>query len=286
MGRPKLKLVITEAQRAELRHALKDGPDSGQRERLQALQLANPGRHPHQEIAQLLGKARSTIQLWLDYYEAGQLPRLLARKSAPGKTSELQDPKMQEQLQAGLKAGCWRTAAQIAAWLAQTHGIQRAAGSLYYWLGKAGGTLPVPRPAHTGQDPAAPAEFSAHLLQKRQALPLTPGQPVKVRVADECRAGWHTFTRRGGEMAWPAGGGSQATGLPVGICPWGGGSGDRRPRVPVLTLGKPALERRPGTQPGGGFVGSNQGWSVPPRLSNPGGSGSRVDRSPAPVLGG
>ena len=126
----------------------------------------------------------------------GKLPRLLERKTAPGKPSELQEPKIQEQLQAGLQQGRWRTAGQIAAWLAQTHGIQRTAGSLYYWLGKVGGTLKVPRPAHTEQDPAAQAEFRAHLLEKLQALPLPPGQPVKVWVADECRVGLHTFTRR------------------------------------------------------------------------------------------
>ncbi|HVY70215.1 MAG TPA: winged helix-turn-helix domain-containing protein [Verrucomicrobiae bacterium] len=89
-----------------------------------------------------------------------------------------------------------RTAAQIAAWLAQTHGIQRAAGSLYSWLGKAGGRLKVPRPAHAEQNPAAQAGFKAHLGEKLQALPLSAGRPVKVWVADECRVGLHTFTRR------------------------------------------------------------------------------------------
>ena len=196
MGRPKLKLVITQAQRQELRDALKASTDSRQRDRMQAVQLATTGRHTHEEIAGLLGKARSTIQVWLDHYQAGQLTRLLERKTAPGKVSELQHPKIQADLQAGLQAGRWRTAGQIAAWLKQTHGLQRAAGSLYYWLGKVGGTLKVPRPAHTQQNPAAQAEFRAHLLKKLQALPVPAGQPVKVWVADECRVGLHTLTRR------------------------------------------------------------------------------------------
>jgi transposase len=196
MGRPKLKLGISASQREALRDALKQSTDPRLRDRLQAIQLAATGRHTHEEIAQLLGRARSTIQLWLDRYEAGQLPRLLERKAAPGKTSELQRPEVQAQLQAGLKTGRWRTAAQIAAWLGQTHGIKRAAGSLYYWLGKVGGTLKVPRPTHTEQDPAAQAEFKARLLEKLQALPVPAGKPVKVWVADECRVGLHTFTRR------------------------------------------------------------------------------------------
>jgi transposase len=196
MGRPKLKLAISAAQRGELRDAFKANTDARQRDRLQAIQLASTGRHTHEEIAHLLGRARSTIQLWLDQYEAGGLARLLERKPAPGKSSELQRPEVQAQLQAGLKTGRWRTAAQIAAWLAQTHGIKRVAGSLYYWLGKIGGTLKVPRPAHTAQNPAAQAAFKAHLLEKLQALPVPAGKPVKVWVADECRMGLHTFTRR------------------------------------------------------------------------------------------
>ena len=196
MGRPKLKLVVSAEQRAALRAALKENTALRQRDRLQAIQLASTGRHTFTEIAQLLGRARSTVQLWLDQYEAGELPGLLARKPAPGKASELQRPEVQAQLQAGLKAGRWRTAGQIAAWLAQAHGIKRAAGSLYYWLGKVGGTLKVPRPAHTRQDPAAQAEFKAHLLEKLQALSLPAGRPVKVWVADECRVGLHTLTRR------------------------------------------------------------------------------------------
>jgi transposase len=84
----------------------------------------------------------------------------------------------------------------MAAWLAQSHGIQRVAGSMYYWLGKVGGALKVPRPAHVKQDPAARAEFRAHLLEKLQELDLPAGRPVKVRVADECRVGLHTLTRR------------------------------------------------------------------------------------------
>ena len=243
MGRPKLKLVITEPQRAELRDALKANTDARQRDRMQAIQLATTGRHTHAEIAQLLGKARSTIQVWLDHYQAGQLTRLLERKTAPGKVSELQAPKIQADLQAGLRAGRWRTAGQIAAWLKQTHGIQRAAGSIYYWLGKVGGTLKVPRPAHTKQNPAAQAEFRAHLLKKLQALPVPAGPPVKVWVADECRVGLHTLTRRCWGLRGQAGGRSQAAALPVGICLRSGGSGGGRHAIPVPALGQSGTER-------------------------------------------
>lgn len=196
MGRHKLKLVITAAQQEELRGAFKTSTDLRDRDRLQAVQLATTGRHTHEEIAVLVGRARSTIQVWIDRYEARGLGGLLARKKAPGQKSPLQDPALQAQLQAELKKGTWRTAGQLAAWLQQTHGIVRAAKSMYYWLGKVGGALQVPRPAHVKQDPAARAEFRAHLLEKLQALPVPTGRPVKVWMADECRVGLHTFTRR------------------------------------------------------------------------------------------
>lgn len=196
MGRNKLKLVMAAAEREELRQAFKTLTDPRLRDRVQAVQLANTGQHTHEEIAGLVGRARSTIQEWIDRYEAGGLSRLLEFKKAPGQKSPLQAPALQAQIQAGLKQGTWRTAGQLAGWLEQTHGIKRAANSLYYWLGKVGGALQVPRPAHVKQDPAARAEFRAHLLNKLQALPLPAGRRVKVWMADECRVGLHTVTRR------------------------------------------------------------------------------------------
>jgi transposase len=196
MGRNKLKLVIAAAEREELRQAFKTLTDPRSRDRVQAVQLATTGQHTHEEIALLVGRARSSIQQWIDRYEAGGLSRLLEHKKAPGQKSPLQEPALQAQIQEGLQKGMWRTAGQLAAWLEQTQGIRRAANSLYYWLGKVGGALQVPRPAHVKQDSAARAEFRAHLLDKLQALPLPAGRPVKVWMADECRVGLHTLSRR------------------------------------------------------------------------------------------
>jgi transposase len=196
MGRHKLKLVIAAAEQEALRRAFKTLTEPRSRDRVQAVQLATTGRHTHEEIAALVGRARSTIQEWIDRYEAGGLAGLLACKKAPGQKSPLQAPALQAQIQEELKKGTWRTAGQLAAWLKRTHGIARAANSMYYWLGKVGGALKVPRPAHIKQNPAARAEFQAHLLDKLQALPLPAGRPVKVWMADECRVGLHTLTRR------------------------------------------------------------------------------------------
>ncbi|HTH48432.1 MAG TPA: winged helix-turn-helix domain-containing protein [Candidatus Limnocylindria bacterium] len=103
---------------------------------------------------------------------------------------------MQAELRAGLPAGRWRTAGQVAAWLQEAHGIKRAAQSLYRWLGKAGGALRVPRPCHVKQDPAATAAFRARLEQRLEALGLPKERPFKVWVADAARFGLHTQSRR------------------------------------------------------------------------------------------
>ena len=44
----------------------------------------------------------------------------------------------QRQLQAGLQAGRWTSAAHVAAWLEETHGISRSRKSIYYWFAKLG----------------------------------------------------------------------------------------------------------------------------------------------------
>jgi hypothetical protein len=83
----------------------------------------------------------------------------------------------------------------VAAWLKEAHGIERAAKSLYYWLGKVGGALRVPRPCHVKQNPAATAAFRAELEQTLAKLNLPKDRAVKLWVADEAGSGG---TRRAG----------------------------------------------------------------------------------------
>jgi transposase len=147
-------------------------------------------------MARLAGRARSTIQVWLDEYTEGGMAQLLEREAPPGLASPVADAKVQEQLQAGLKAGRWRTAGQVAAWLKEAHGIKRATKSVYYWLGKAGGALRVPRPCHVKQDPAAVVAFRGGLEQNLAKLNLPKDRAVKIWVADEGRFGLHTQSRR------------------------------------------------------------------------------------------
>ena len=196
MARKRTQLTVSAEALVQLKQRLRSSPDPRDKERLQVVLWSTRGQHTLAELARLAGRARSTIQVWLDDYTEGGLTQLLTRAAPPGSTSPVAAPKVQEQLQAGLRAGRWRTAGQVAAWLQETHGIKRAAKSLYYWLGKVGGALRVPRPCHVQQDPAATAAFRAELEQNLEKLRLPKDRPVKIWVADEARFGLHTQSRR------------------------------------------------------------------------------------------
>ena len=196
MGRKRTKLAMSATDAAQLKEQIRAATDPRDKERLQVVFWATRGQHSLAELAGLAGRARSTIQVWLDDFTGGGVAQLLERTAPPGKSSPVAGAKVQAELQAGLKAGHWRTAGQVAAWLKETHGIQRAAKSLYYWLGKVGGALRVPRPCHVKQNPAALAAFRDELEQNLEKLDLAKDRPVKIWVADEARFGLHTQSRR------------------------------------------------------------------------------------------
>ena len=196
MARKRTKLTMSAPELAQLKQSIRAATDRRAKERLQVILWATSGQQTLEDLARLAGRARSTIQIWLDDFTAGGLSQLLERQAPPGKSSPVAAPKVQEQLRAGLKTGRWRTAGQVAAWLQEQHGIQRAAKSLYYWLGKVGGALRVPRPCHVRQDPAAAAAFRANLEANFEKLNLPKDRAVKIWVADESRFGLHTQSRR------------------------------------------------------------------------------------------
>jgi len=196
MARKRTKLVMSASEAVQLKEQIRAATDPRDKERLQVVSWATSGQHTLADLARLAGRARSTIQVWLDDFAAGGIAQLLEREAPPGKSSPVADATVQAQLQAGLQAGRWRTAGQVAAWLKEKHGIQRAAKSLYYWLGKVGGALRVPRPCHVKQNPAAVAAFRAGLEENLEKLNLPKDRPVKIWVADEARFGLHTHSRR------------------------------------------------------------------------------------------
>lgn len=146
MGRKRTQLSLTAAQRTELARGVQSATEARRKERLRFALLAAEGRHTLEDLAGQLGRARSTIQLWLDKFHAGGLTGLLERESPPGLPSPLAGAGVQAELEAGLQDGRWASAQQIADWLHAAHGIRRARKSIYYWLKLKGWPAPGTNP--------------------------------------------------------------------------------------------------------------------------------------------
>ena len=125
-------------QRSQLRRTLLSTRDAREAERLRLALLAATGRHTLEDLARHAGRSRSTIQNWLDKYDAGGLEGLLERDTSPGSMSPISSLKIQRELQAGLQRRRWTSAAEVARWLQSRHGIHRSRKSIYYWFKKCG----------------------------------------------------------------------------------------------------------------------------------------------------
>ena len=153
---------------AELEAAWRKHTASWARQRLLVLRLVAQHELNAEQIAQAAGAARSTVFRYLDLFLAGGVAGLLTRQHAGGKTPVIK-PKWQEELAAGLRAGQWRRARDVQAWL-KAKGGTLSLSTIYYWLKKAGGVLKVPRKAHAKKDAAAVAQFRLRLAARLTEL--------------------------------------------------------------------------------------------------------------------
>lgn len=196
-GRPKLRLAMLPEQAFEVRRRYRRTQDTRVKERCQAVLLAHGGQHTYEEIAQVVGRSRSTIQIWIQSFCSEGLASLeTSQGRGGGKPTKMRDEAIQADLASGLKEGRWMTGPEVRQWLLETYGMKRSMTSIYYWLGKLGGALKVPRPVHTKKDAAAADDFKAHLYAKLQKLDLPVDRRVRVWVQDEARYGLHSIRRR------------------------------------------------------------------------------------------
>jgi transposase len=93
--------TITESPEG-LQKQLRAATEAKKRQRLQALYLVASGHaRSRLALAEVLAVHRHTIRAWLNLYEQGGLPALLAIQKAPGKASTV-TPQVRTQLQARL----------------------------------------------------------------------------------------------------------------------------------------------------------------------------------------
>ena len=164
-------------------------------QRLLAARLATSGQLTAAQIAEQLGISRRRFFDWMNALKAGGLAGLLERQHGGGAVPQVQGQALQE-LQAGLQTGRWKRAKEIQHWLRQEHGVGLKLPGIYYWLGKLGGVLKVPRKTHAQKDAAAAEAFQHTLCERLASLNVAGGKPVRLWVADEHRYGLIPVVRK------------------------------------------------------------------------------------------
>jgi transposase len=175
--------------------ALADCKDVRSHQRLLALRLAASGQFTAAQIAAQLGISRRQFFHWVNALKAGGVAQLLARTPGGHPPARVHGSALAE-LQAGLQAGRWKRAKEIQHWLRQRHETKLTLKGVYYWLGKLGGVLKVPRKTHARKDAAASAAFQRTLCTRLKSLNVAGGKPVRVWVADAHRYGLIPVVRR------------------------------------------------------------------------------------------
>ena len=164
-------------------------------QRLLAMRMAASGQFTAAQIAEQTGVSRRQFFHWVNALKAGGVPQLLERDHGGGQPARVRGCALSE-LQAGLKAGRWKRAKEIQHWLHQRHETKLTVNGVYYWLGKLGGVLKVPRKTHAHKDAAASAAFQRTLCAQLKNLTVAGGRRVRVWVADEHRYGLIPVVRR------------------------------------------------------------------------------------------
>ena len=179
----------------EVAHELRACRDVKSQQRLLAARLAASGQFTAAQIAQQLGISRRRFFDWMNALKAGGLAGLLACQHGGGAEPQVSGPAL-NQLQAGLRAGRWKRAKEIQHWLRTEHGVGLKLAGVYYWLGKLGGVLKVPRKTHAQKDAAAVEAFQHTLCEQLASLNVAGGKPVRLWVADEHRYGLIPVVRK------------------------------------------------------------------------------------------
>jgi len=187
LNRPDLAQAVA----AELRTC----QDVKSQQRLLAARLAASGQMTAAQIAEQLGISRRRFFDWMNALRAGGLAGLLERQHGGGAAPQVRGAALQE-LQAGLRSGRWKRAKEIQHWLRERHAVGLKLSGVYYWLGKSGGVLKVPRKTHAQKDAAAVEEFQRTLCERLASLNVAGGRPVRLWVADEHRYGLIPVVRK------------------------------------------------------------------------------------------
>jgi transposase len=187
LNRPDLAQAVAEA--------LSDCKEVSAQQRLLAMRLACSGQFTAGQIAEQVGISRRQFFNWSSALKTGGVEKLLEREHGGGAAPRIKG-KTLEEFEAGLREGRWKRAKEIQHWLQSQHQIKLKLTGVYYWLGKLGGVLKVPRKTHAKKDARQAAEFQQTLCAKLKSLNVAGGKVVRIWVADEHRYGLIPVVRK------------------------------------------------------------------------------------------
>jgi transposase len=167
----------------------------GDQQRLLAMRMAASGQFTAAQIAAQMGISRRQFFHWVNALKTGGVEGLLERADGGGAPAQVRG-KILEEFVAGLQQGRGKRAKEIQQWLEQRHQVRLALTGVYYWLGKLGGVLKVPRKTHIAKDAAQGAEFRRTLGDKLKSLKVAGGKAVRIWVVDEHRFGLIPVVRK------------------------------------------------------------------------------------------
>jgi len=129
-----LKITIEESVEF-LEKQLKNTRTASQRERIQVLWWLKTGQvQQHQELANRLGRDKSTITRWLQKYRRGGLSELLLVKKAPGQEPHLTGDVL-EGLKERLATGVpFKSYGEIVEWLKSEYNLFLTYATVYAWV--------------------------------------------------------------------------------------------------------------------------------------------------------
>ena len=179
----------------EVATALRGCKDARDQQRLLAMRLAASGQFTAAQIAEQIGISRRAFFHWVSALKEGGVRSLLEREHGGGASPRVTG-RILEEFEAGLAQGRWKRAKEIQQWLQQRHRVSLALTGVYYWLGKLGGVLKVPRKTHTQKDAAQAVEFQQTLSERLKSLSVGGGRRVRIWVADEHRYGLIPVVRK------------------------------------------------------------------------------------------
>lgn len=155
MARPVFVMEWAEVDTEEaLKERYREERDAARRTWLHALWLLRQGRKV-QEVADLVGASKRSVDRWVDWYRTGGRAGVLAHHQGGSGRAPALTPEQQTTLAEAVATGQFRTARDIQAWLRANFAVSLQVSSIHKLLARLRCAPKVPRPQHEKTDPAA-----------------------------------------------------------------------------------------------------------------------------------